>query len=181
MIYLIILLALTNFYATDALPTKQNKEESLLSCFMRCSLKPGEPIREKRQVDNQKVANQIVSSWKSRTEKLRCLANSQSAIIDSISGLKCNEAIENFKNDGVSKQFYNKIVVSGQSLCELFSCPAEAAKDSVEDSCKDFVYDILRKFGDMYYYDYAFGVEEGKNLLRSFLDYSTGGTHTGEK
>ena len=63
----------------------------------------------------------------------------------------------------------------------LFFCPAEAAKDSVEDSCKDFVYDIQRKFGDMYYYDYAFGVEEGKNLLRPILDYSTGGTHTGEK
>uniref|UniRef100_A0A914C3U1 Uncharacterized protein n=1 Tax=Acrobeloides nanus TaxID=290746 RepID=A0A914C3U1_9BILA len=115
------------------------------------------------------------------TEKLRCLVNSQSAIFASITGLKCNEAIENFKNDGVSKQFFNKIVVSGQSFCELIFCPAEAAKDSVEDSCKDFVYDILRKFGDMYYYDYAFGVEEGKNLLRSFLDYSTGGTHTGEK
>ena len=51
-------------------------------------------------------------------EKLHCLVNSKSAIDDVISGLKCNEAVEKFRNDGVSEQSYNEMIISGQSFCE---------------------------------------------------------------
>uniref|UniRef100_A0A914E569 Uncharacterized protein n=1 Tax=Acrobeloides nanus TaxID=290746 RepID=A0A914E569_9BILA len=161
----------------------QESDEKTVKCLVNDCQKGHKDNKLLQKVIDSMQALQNVTSEicpNKDSKKLRCLVNSKSAISDITSGLKCNEAAENFRNEGVSRKS-NKMVISGQSLCELFYCPAEAAKDYSENSCKDFVYDVVSKIGDLNYYSFAFGFEEAKNVLKSMFNGSTGGIHTGEK
>jgi hypothetical protein len=60
-------------------------------------------------------------------------------------------------------------------IFRLYDCPAEIAKKSANDDCKDFVYNVIKKLGELYMNSFLLGYEEGIKEVKAMQQKSTNG------
>uniref|UniRef100_A0A914DMY1 Uncharacterized protein n=1 Tax=Acrobeloides nanus TaxID=290746 RepID=A0A914DMY1_9BILA len=98
--------------------------------------------------------------------KLKCLNDAKKIFGPILLGKACKEEVDDFMAFGVDQSFDNEITISDEDLTTLYDCPAETAKKSANDDCKDFVYQVIKKFGEIAMnidlMEFEEGIEEGK-------------------
>uniref|UniRef100_A0A914DM96 Uncharacterized protein n=1 Tax=Acrobeloides nanus TaxID=290746 RepID=A0A914DM96_9BILA len=82
--------------------------------------------------------------------KLKCLNDAKKIFGPILLGKACKEEVEDFMAFGVNQNFDNEITISDEELTTLFNCPAETAKKSANEDCKDFVYKLIKKIGELF-------------------------------
>uniref|UniRef100_A0A914E9T7 Uncharacterized protein n=1 Tax=Acrobeloides nanus TaxID=290746 RepID=A0A914E9T7_9BILA len=107
--------------------------------------------------------------------KLKCLNDAKKIFGPILLGKACKEEVDDFMAFGVDQSFDNEITISDEELTTLFDCPAETAKKSANDDCKDFVYKVIKKLGETSMNMALMGFEEGMKQVKAMQQQSTNG------